>query len=91
MAKTLIELRDELNELIEQDPENGGLEVQFSYNYGDYWKTVVSAPVTLVEQGLVTHSDYHQMNKVVMNESGLDSENEQDFSDPKFKQVILIF
>ena len=39
-------------------------EVKFSYNYGDYWRTIVAAPVQRVDQLETVYSDYHRMDKI---------------------------
>ena len=60
---TVIEL---INALQELDDHN--LPVHFAYNYGDYWNTTVAPEVTLVGEGRVIHSNYHNMDKVVTEE-----------------------
>lgn len=59
-----------VNELIEQlqamqSNGNGEMEVQFAYNYGDYWRTQVAATIDTVDTAQVKYSDYHSMDKVV--------------------------
>lgn len=44
---------------------HGDMEVHFSYNYGDCWKTIVAPKVENVDEGYVIHSSYHSMPKVV--------------------------
>ena len=53
---------NELKEYLEQF--DGEMEVKFSYNYGDYWRTQVAKDIRGVEEGYVTYSDYHQMDKI---------------------------
>jgi len=65
-----------INELEQFDPE---MEVHFAYNYGDYWKTIVAPKVSNVDMGLIKHSDYHSMDKVV------DEEDETEA-----KEVVII-
>jgi hypothetical protein len=56
-------------ELIEYlQEEDQTLEVKFSYNSGDYWRTQVAKDIETVETGLVDYSDYHRMDKVVEND-----------------------
>ena len=56
-------------ELIEYlQEEDQTLEVKFSYNSGDYWRTQVAKDIETVETGLVEYSDYHRMDKVVEND-----------------------
>lgn len=63
----------ELIECLEgEDPEK---EVLFCYNYGDHWRTTVAQSPDSVEEGLVVHSAYHNMYKVIDNEEGEVSEN----------------
>ena len=40
-------------------------EVHFTYNYGDHWRTKVAPTVDSVEEGVVKHSAYHSMDKMV--------------------------
>ena len=44
-------------------------EVHFAYNYGDYWRTEVAPKITRVSEGMVAHSDYHQMDKLIEDDS----------------------
>lgn len=63
-------------------------EVMFSYGYGDYWSTTVAAGVEMIEEGLVTYSQYHQQDKVVeMDDDETDSDAEQE---GRVRQVVLI-
>ena len=56
-------------ELIEYlQEEDQTLEVKFSYNSGDYWRTQVAKDIETIETGLVDYSDYHRMDKVVEND-----------------------
>lgn len=52
----------ELIELLKEFNEND--EVGFSYNYGDYGRTVVVADINEADISLVTYSGYHQMNRL---------------------------
>ena len=49
-------------------------EVHFAYNYGDHWRTQVAPTVDSVEEGLVKHSAYHSMDRVVDDEDCYDEE-----------------
>ena len=62
------------------------LEVHFSYNSGDHWRTQVAPKVDNVDMGIVTYSDYHRMDKVV--EVDYDDEDEAD--EVTGKPVVLI-
>ena len=56
-------------ELIEYlQEEDQTLEVKFSYNSGDYWRTQIAKDIETIETGLVDYSDYHRMDKVVEND-----------------------
>jgi len=55
---TVQELINELKSL-PQDHE-----VHFAYNYGDHWRTQVAPKVQNAELMLVTHSAYHDMDRV---------------------------
>lgn len=57
------QLREMLQDLEAQG--KGEIEVAFSYNYGDYWRTSVAATVHTVEEATVKYSEYHSMDKVV--------------------------
>lgn len=41
------------------------LPVKFSYNYGDYWGTIVAKEIGTIEEGMTIPSSYHNMDKVV--------------------------
>ena len=53
---------NELKEYLEQF--DGDMEVKFSYNFGDYWKTQVAEDISDVEEGYVKYSDYHRMDQI---------------------------
>lgn len=78
MAYTVQDLIDELSGM---DPN---LEVHFSYNYGDHWRTEVAPAVRSVDVGLVQYSEYHRMDKVV--EPDYDDED----AEVEGKEVVLI-
>jgi len=81
-----------VQELIEKlqdfDPQ---MEVEFAYNYGDYWRTEVAKHITEVDEETVTYSDYHRMNKVVDGREDDDEEedNEEEY-DKDEKMVVLL-
>jgi hypothetical protein len=56
----------ELIEYLQEQDQT--LEVKFSYNSGDYWRTQVAKDIEEVETGLVEYSDYHRLDKVVDND-----------------------
>ena len=72
--------RELIDELEQMDAEDD-CEVQFAYNYGDHWRTTVSAGIGTVDLAKVIHSDYHRMDKVV-------DEDSDDFE--KAHTVILL-
>lgn len=49
-------------------------EVHFSYNYGDHWRTTVAPTVDRIDEGVVEHSAYHSMDKMVDDEDCYDEE-----------------
>ena len=55
------------------------MEVHFSYNYGDHWRTQVAPTVDSVMTGRVVHSAYHSMDKVV---------DEEDFDEETGEPVV---
>ena len=62
-----------VKELIEElSYQNPDAKVVFSYPSGDYWKTDLAGEVITVEEGDVTHSDYHDHLKIA------DSDDEMD-------------
>lgn len=55
-----------VRELIEElENFDDNMEVHFSYNYGDHWRTTVAPIAENVDEGLVKHSGYHEMDMVV--------------------------
>ena len=61
------------------------MEVHFTYNYGDHWRTQVAPVVRYVEEGFVEESSYHQMDRVV--EDCYDDEGDRNTD---VRRVILI-
>ena len=76
-------VRDLIECLEGMDPE---AEVHFSYNYGDHWRTQVAPTVDSVSEGLVKHSEYHSMDKL-MDEDEM-YEDEGDFEGTR-RVVVL--
>lgn len=57
-----MKVRELIEMLEDEDPER---EVYFSYNYGDYGRTLVAQPVKEVEPaGEVEYSEYFRMHKL---------------------------
>ena len=81
-VKELIEI------LQEYDPE---MEVHTSYGYGDYWHTQVAPKVGYVEEGKVTYSEYHRMDKLVETDGYYGDEEEVDEEEKEtLRRVVLI-
>ena len=57
-----MKVKDLIEQLGYMDQE---ADVHFSYNYGDHWRTQVAPTVDTVEEGLVKHSAYHSMDKLM--------------------------
>jgi hypothetical protein len=75
---TVKELKEELAFM----PDDA--DVQFCYNYGDHWRTTVAAEINHVEEGAVTFSDYHRMDKVV------DEDDDDGDCNPNIRKVVLL-
>jgi hypothetical protein len=52
---------------------NQEADVHFSYGYGDYWRTEVAPAVCQVYDGMVAYSEYHQMDKLIQDDSDEDT------------------
>ena len=65
---------------------DGEMDVQFAYNYGDHWRTMVSSGIQDVIGGVVEYSDYHRMNKLVEDEDG----NPPDSIEDNQKLVVVL-
>ena len=78
---------DQLIELLQERSAEGHGEksVMFTYSYGDYWRTTVACGVDKGEVGVVKHSPYHDMYKVVYV-----SDDETSQPMPGSSQVILL-
>ena len=55
---------------------DGDDDVVFSYNYGDYWRNTVAQTPREVQYESAVYSDYHQMLKIVDEDS--EYKDEQD-------------
>jgi hypothetical protein len=64
-----------IDKLQQQDPE---AQVHFLYNSGDHWRTVLAPKVANVDEGSVTHSDYHGKPVLV----DVDSDDEDEANEP---------
>lgn len=65
------------------------MEVHFSYNYGDHWRTQVAPTVDSVMTGRVVHSAYHSMDKVV-DEEDFDFDEETGEPVVEGTEVVLL-
>jgi len=63
-------------------------EVHFSYNYGDHWRTEVAPRVDSVLEGVVEYSDYHRMDKMVVDKDCYDEETGDYIED--VRKVVVI-
>jgi hypothetical protein len=70
----------ELRELLGNYPDD--MEIHTAYGYGDYWRTTVAPKVTSLFEGMVVHSDYHQMDKLV--------ELDDDETDSDARTVLIL-
>ena len=62
---------------------DGDLDVHFSYNYGDHWRTEVAPRVSNID---MEYSEYHRMPKVVE----VDYDDEDSAEQCKGNPVVLI-
>jgi hypothetical protein len=77
-------VRELIEELKSVNPE---AEVHHTYNYGDHGRTTVAPAIHRVEEGHVVHSGYHDMDKVV------DEDSEDDLRYSKrseWREVVLL-
>lgn len=68
---------------------NPEAEVHFSYNYGDHWRTQVAPSVSQVFEGVVEHSDYHQMDKLVEDYEDCYDEETGNYREDVRKVVVI--
>ncbi len=80
---TLRELIDGLNGLL-ADGVDPATEVHIAYNYGDYWKTTVAPKARSYDMELVTHSAYHDMDKIAELDEDGNAPNEN------YRMVVVI-
>ena len=76
-----------LQELIEElslYPDD--MEVEFAYNYGDYWRTTVCKEIKNIDTGYVEYSAYHRMDKLLDND---DEEDDEEETETK-REVLLL-
>ncbi|MEE1030298.1 MAG: hypothetical protein UIC65_04725 [Alphaproteobacteria bacterium] len=62
------------------------MEVEFAYNYGDYWRTTVCKEIKNIDTGYVEYSAYHRMNKLLDND---DEEDDEEETETK-REVLLL-
>jgi len=78
-----MKVKELINALENMDEES---EVQFSYNYGDHWRTQVASKIRDVEEEQVEWSDYHCMNRVLDE----DDDREMECRDPAKPITTLV-
>lgn len=81
----VLQLKEKMEELIEQGC--GEMDVVFAYNYGDHWRTTVAPGIDTVESGIVTYSNYHNMDKIVEQDDEDDCEMTPK---PDQREVIIL-
>ena len=74
-------VRELINEL-EFYPDD--MEVEFAYNYGDYWGTTVCKEIKDIDKGFVEYSSYHRMDKLI----DIDDEDEEEHD--KKREVLIL-
>lgn len=79
MEETTMIVKELIERLRDMDEE---LEVMFSYNYGDYTKTMVAADICNVDESEVVYSEYHRMSRIA------DDEDESERS--QIKKVVIL-
>jgi len=62
------------------------MEVEFAYNYGDYWRTTVCKEIKNIDTGYVEYSAYHRIDKLVDND---DEEDDEEETESK-REVLLL-
>jgi hypothetical protein len=78
-----------VKELIERlECFDSNMEVKFSYNYGDYWKTDVADEISDIEEAQVTYSSYHRTDKIVDRDDE-EQDDELEYLD-KIKTVVIL-
>jgi len=65
------------------------VEVHFSYNYGDHWRTEVAPAICQVSDGVVEYSDYHRMDKLVTDEDECYDEETGEYKQDVRKVVVI--
>jgi hypothetical protein len=65
------------------------VEVHFSYNYGDHWRTEVAPAICQVSDGVVEYSNYHQMDKLITDEEDCYDEDTGDYKADVRKVVVI--
>ena len=67
------------------------MEVHFSYNYGDHWRTEVAPKVGGVEEGAVVYSEYHRMDKMVEDDGDCEFDDEgNEVVDESTRRVVVL-
>lgn len=82
MSRSKIETVGDLKKALEDFPDD--MRVRFVYPSGDYWRTQLAKVVSVLEEGLTSHSSYHDMEQVDV--QGILDNEDPDSYDP----VLLI-
>ena len=62
------------------------MDVEFAYDYGDYWNTTVCKEIKNIDTGYVEYSAYHRMDKLV----DVDDDDDDTDSDTDKKEVLIL-
>lgn len=73
-----------INQLQQFDPN---MEVKFSYNYGDYWRTQVADDISAISSNQVKYSSYHKTDKVIERDY---EEEDDDLEYPDDVKTVVI-
>lgn len=80
-----------VSELIEQlKRQDPNAQVHFAYNSGDYWNTQVAATVDEVQLARVTHSAYHDMDKVMELDDCDEDQDQHGDTVIEAREVVLL-
>jgi hypothetical protein len=79
-------VKDLIEQLSYMDKE---AEVHFAYGYGDHWRTTVAPKVSQVFRGQVQYSDYHRMDRLVVDEDVDCYDEDEDYNENARRVVII--
>ena len=82
LVKELIEMLQDMD----QDAE-----VHYAYNYGDHWRTEVAPKVGRVDEGAVVYSEYHRMDKMLVDECDVEFDDDgNEVVDESTRRVVVL-